>query len=363
MALGGRRPGPHDRLHERPLVLLRRFGAELLLAHGRVHDAALVHPEFDLARLQFLDRPSHVHGHGARLRVRHEPPGPEHLAERPELAHHVRRGTRHVGVEPSPLAPLDVLHADVVRTGRLALLRLLALGDHQHPDLLPGAVGEAHGAAHHLVGVLGIDPEAHRDIDRLVEFGVRRRFHLVHGLARGVQLAGLERRDGGAIVLAVRAHQSTTSSPMERAVPATIFIAASMSVAFRSGSLISAIFLSWARVTFPTFWRFEVGEPFSMPASFFRSTAAGGVLVMNVNVRSLKIVTSTGVIIPTWPIRNGIVSCGSSSFTASSMPSRRFTSSGRSGIGSRPVPTNLMTPWMPLIVWSVSWFLSMSTST
>src|SRR5213076_1021859 len=66
----------------------------------------------------------------------------------------------------------------------------------------------------------------------------------------------------------------------------------------KSGSLISAIFLSWARVTFPTFWRFEVGEPFSMPTSFLRSTAAGGVLVMKVNVRSLKIVTSTGVIIP-----------------------------------------------------------------
>src|SRR5947208_4700593 len=291
MALGGRRPGPHDGFHERPQVLLQRLGAERLLAHGRVHDAALVHPELDLARRHSLARPRQLPGHGARPRVRYEPPGPEHLAERPELAHHLRRGHEHVGVEPALLDLLDVLHAHVVRTGRLALLRLLALGDHQHPDLLPGAVGEAHGAAHHLVGVLGIDPEAHRDIDRFVEFGVRRGFHLVHGLARGVQLAGLERRDGGAIVLAVRAHQSTTSSPMERAVPATIFIAASMSVAFKSVSLISAIFLTWARVTFPTFWRFEVGEPFSMPASFFRSTAAGGVLVMNVNVRSLKIVT------------------------------------------------------------------------
>ncbi len=74
---------------------------------------------------------------------------------------------------------------------------------------------------------------------------------------------------------------------MERAVPATIFIAASRSVAFKSGILISAIFWTWARVTLPTFWRLEVGDPFSMPASFLRSTAAGGVLVMKVNVRSL----------------------------------------------------------------------------
>src|SRR5207302_4411843 len=127
----------------------------------------------------------------------------------------------------------------------------------------------------------------HRDVDRLVELGEGRGLHLVDRLTRAVQLAGLERRDVRAIVLAVRAHQSTSSKPMERAVPATIFMAASMSVAFRSGSLISAIFFSCARVTFPTFWRFEVGDPFSMPASFLRSTAAGGVLVMKVKVRSL----------------------------------------------------------------------------
>src|SRR2546429_3609072 len=115
----------------------------------------------------------------------------------------------------------------------------------------------------------------------------RSRLHFFDRFARAVELAGLERRDGGPVMLAVHAHQSTTSRPIERAVPATIFTAASRSFAFRSGILISAIFLSWARVTLPTFWRLEVGDPFSMPASFLRSTAAGGVLVMKVNVRSL----------------------------------------------------------------------------
>src|SRR2546422_769399 len=82
--------------------------------------------------------------------------------------------------------------------------------------------------------------------------------------------------------------------------PAICFIADSSEVAFRSGILSSAIFCTCARVTVPTFWRLDVGEPFSMPASFLRSTAAGGVLVMKVNVRSLKIVTTTGVTIPIW---------------------------------------------------------------
>src|SRR2546430_5764229 len=39
---------------------------------------------------QFLDRPGHVHGHRPGLRVRHEAPRPQHLAQRSELAHHVR---------------------------------------------------------------------------------------------------------------------------------------------------------------------------------------------------------------------------------------------------------------------------------
>src|SRR2546430_11518239 len=83
MALGRRRLGPHDGLHEGPQVLLQRLGAERLLAHGRVHDAALVHPELDLARLQFLDRPSHVHGHGARLGLGISPRGPSTLPSGP----------------------------------------------------------------------------------------------------------------------------------------------------------------------------------------------------------------------------------------------------------------------------------------
>src|SRR5207245_7953831 len=204
----------------------------------------------------------------------------------------------HVGVAPSVLDLLDVLDADEVRAGRHGLLRLVALRDHEHPHLLAGAVRQAHGAPDDLVGVLGIDAQPHGHVHRLVEFRVASGLDALHCLARGIQLARLDGPDRRAVVFAVRPHQSTTSGPMCRAVPATMFIAASMSLAVKSGILSSAILRSCARVTLPTFWRFEVGLPFSIPASFFRSTAAGGVLVMNVNVRSLKIVTSTGVIIP-----------------------------------------------------------------
>ena len=39
-------------------------------------------------------------------------------------------------------------------------------------------------------------------------------------------------------------------------------------------------------------------DPFSRPAAFFKSTAAGGVLVMNVNERSAKTVITTGMMSP-----------------------------------------------------------------
>ncbi len=56
--------------------------------------------------------------------------------------------------------------------------------------------------------------------------------------------------------------------PMLRAVPATIFIAASTSLAFRSGIFSSAISRTCVRVTFPTLFRFGSPEPFSTFAAF-----------------------------------------------------------------------------------------------
>jgi hypothetical protein len=73
---------------------------------------------------------------------------------------------------------------------------------------------------------------------------------------------------------------------MLRAVPSTIFIAASMSFAFRSGILVSAISRTLSRLTVPTLLRFGSLDPLSIPAAWRSSTAAGGVFVMKVNERS-----------------------------------------------------------------------------
>ena len=88
--------------------------------------------------------------------------------------------------------------------------------------------------------------------------------------------------------------------PIERAVPATWSLAASRSLALRSGILILAISSTWAIVTEPTTPGPAAGWPFSSPAAWRISTGVGGVLRTNVNVRSSKIVMSTGTIVPRW---------------------------------------------------------------
>jgi hypothetical protein len=65
-----------------------------------------------------------------------------------------------------------------------------------------------------------------------------------------------------------------------------ILAACSTVWAFRSGSLRSAIWLTWSRVSLPTFVRFGSDEPLSSPSASRMSTAAGGVFVMKVNERS-----------------------------------------------------------------------------
>src|SRR6201987_220458 len=92
----------------------------------------------------------------------------------------------------------------------------------------------------------------------------------------------------------------STFMPIERAVPAMIFSAASIVVAFRSGILVCAMSRTWAAVMVPTLVLCGSALPLSTPAAFLISSGAGGVLVMNVNERSSKIVISTGLMLPRW---------------------------------------------------------------
>ena len=66
--------------------------------------------------------------------------------------------------------------------------------------------------------------------------------------------------------------------PIDRAVPAMIFAAWSMSFALRSSILVWAIWRTWSMVTVATFLMCGSPLPFSTPAALSSSRAAGGVL-------------------------------------------------------------------------------------
>src|SRR6202161_1711871 len=91
----------------------------------------------------------------------------------------------------------------------------------------------------------------------------------------------------------LRSSYSTTSIPIDRAVPETVFIAASRLAAVRSFTLVLAISSICALVTLPTLFLFGIGEPFSIPAARNKRMEAGGLLVMKVNERSAYTVTTT----------------------------------------------------------------------
>src|SRR5215470_11812051 len=89
-----------------------------------------------------------------------------------------------------------------------------------------------------------------------------------------------------------------TSRPIERAVPATVLIAASSVWQFKSGSLVFAISSTCFAVTVPTLFLFGSADPFAMFAARFSRIDAGGVFVMKVYDRSAYTVTTTGMISP-----------------------------------------------------------------
>ncbi len=74
--------------------------------------------------------------------------------------------------------------------------------------------------------------------------------------------------------------------PIERAVPMTVRLAASISVVFKSGNLVWAISSICLRVRVAIFSRWVLPEPFERPVFFLRRSETGGFLMMKSKERS-----------------------------------------------------------------------------
>ena len=277
---------PEERLEVGDEVLRR----EAALAEGSVHVAARVGAELDLARLELLDGLRDVRRHGAGLRRGHLALGAEDLSELADVLHHV--GARDDDVEVHPAA-LDLrgefVGPDLVGAGGLGGLRLVTLGEHHDLDGLAEALREGDRAADQLIRLARVDAQPDRDLHGLVELRRGEGLQQVEGLAGVVVGVAVDSRRGFAVALALLGHgiSHSTWMPIERAVPSMMRQAWSRSRALRSAILSLAISSTCSRVTLPTISLPTSPAPFSTPAAFLRSTAAGGDLRMKSNERSL----------------------------------------------------------------------------
>src|SRR5215472_18194640 len=302
LAFGATRLGPHDRVHQCRQVLQDPVVLEADLADGHVDDAGLVQPKLDTTTLDLTNGATDVGRDRARARVRHQPPRAENPGHATDLAHQVGRCDGDVEVGPATLhAGNEIVAADEISTRGLGLARLVTLGKRNH-SLRATCPGRQHRRpAHHLVGMAWIQARPNVQLDRFVELGVRGLFDQLDRVRRQVLLERIDFFGGSSVLLpALRHRYSWTATPMLRAAPSIMRIADSMSLAFRSFILISAISRTLLRLMVPTMARPAAPLPLSTPAAFLIRSAAGGVLVTKLNERSSKIVISAGMIDPDW---------------------------------------------------------------
>jgi hypothetical protein len=100
----------------------------------------------------------------------------------------------------------QIVRAHRVGAGVDRLLGLLAGGEHDHPDGLPGAVRQVDGAPHHLVGLTRVDPQPQRHLHGGVELHPAGLLGQRHRLSRRVEPGTVDQLGGLAVVLAALHH-------------------------------------------------------------------------------------------------------------------------------------------------------------
>src|SRR5688500_15088102 len=135
-----------------------------------MHDPGFIYTELDLSGFYVADCFSDLKAHRSSLWVGHQAARSEDLSELPHASHHIGRGNHGIKIGPAPGNPLDyIVASNLVSTRITGFLNLLSRGNGN--DLLAAAqsVRKDHRPANHLVGVLGIHSQSHRDFNSLVE--------------------------------------------------------------------------------------------------------------------------------------------------------------------------------------------------
>ncbi len=173
LALGRRRLGLDHAGDHGGGVVHQLVGRERILPTGTCTSAVLSVRNSTLPALIFLHRVGDVEGHRTGLRVRHQATRAEHLTQLTDrliMSGVAIRASKSVQFSFwifSTISSPPTKSAPAASASRSFSPR----GDDQHLLRLAQSVRQNHRAAHHLVGVLGIDAQTQREFHRLVELG------------------------------------------------------------------------------------------------------------------------------------------------------------------------------------------------
>ena len=173
-----------------------------------------------------------------------KPRGAEDLAELTDDLHGIRGSDDHIEIQVTGLDfGSQVVETDDFGTSGLGGFSLVALGEHGNTHRLAGTGGQDDGTTHDLVGFTCINAEVDSHVDGFVKLGGSSFLGQGQGFLKRVQLLGDYLASEGLLLLAQLCHdyRPSTVMPMERAEPAIVRIAASISAAVRSGILVLAI--------------------------------------------------------------------------------------------------------------------------
>ncbi len=213
-------------------------------------DIGLIDAVFNLTCFNIGDRLGNIHGNGAALGVGHQALRSENAADTANNAHHIRGCDANI--ESKPVFGLDLLYhiliAYEICAGLEGFASLIALCEYENADGLAGAVGQNDCTANLLICVTGVNAEADMSFNGLIKLrlgGGDDDFDAIFGIVEPLPIDHFCTFDILFAMLHIQylAYQSTTTTPMLRAVPAIMLIAASMLAALRSGILSSAISL------------------------------------------------------------------------------------------------------------------------
>ena len=134
--------------------------------------ASLVNLEVHATSLKFGNGLGHIKGDGAGLGVGHKATGAKHATDLTNKSHNVGGSHGGVKIEAAFLDLGDqVFGTHNVCTGFAGFRLLFALTEHGHANSLAKPVGQGHSAANHLVGIFGVNAEAHGHVNSFVKFG------------------------------------------------------------------------------------------------------------------------------------------------------------------------------------------------